>query len=398
MSMKDRKMIVVSVEGLAASALGCYGSSWNVTPAVDLLASGGCVWDRCIARECDGLETLRRWMQPTETDTPSKASNWIEDWNAISTVELITDDHRISSQSIDNDFDDTWLIEIDADEGGKQPCDEPEETHLAKLFAALFERLDAEDPSSVFWLHTQSLVRIWDAPRWLVPYDYDEHDLTEEPSEEVELLTAPGREEEKELDTSPPWIFNDVVPPIFEIAKDAHPDLVMSWMRTYGCQVRLFDHLLSLLSSLAKERGYLVVVVGTSGFSLGQNGWFGYQAGPLRSCHHRIPLLIRDFSSIEAMPIRARQVVSADFLGDKLSTLFEESSPLLDATEWATSQTEFEPAITTRRNDFTSSVTTPHWYLVREGQNHRLYYKPDDICDHNDVSRIREDVVDKLSR
>ncbi|EMI20987.1 sulfatase, partial [Rhodopirellula maiorica SM1] len=223
--MNERKMIVISVEGLAASALGCYGASWNETPAIDLIASRGCLWDRAIAEHDDGLKVLADWIRPPASHDPD---HWIPRWNELGAVELVTDDPRLSQQSLDDDFDQSWLIELDPPDAETLPAEELEETHLASLFASLFSRIEDPDPAAVWWLHTQSLVKCWDAPRWLVPLDADELSAGE-PSEELDLLPETDMEFDEAECEMPPWVFPDVVPPQVTLTERSHPDLAVAW-------------------------------------------------------------------------------------------------------------------------------------------------------------------------
>ncbi|GAA4452950.1 hypothetical protein [Novipirellula rosea] len=386
--MNDRKMIVISVEGLAASALGCYGASWNETPAIDLLASRGCVWDRAIAEHDDGLKVLADWLAPPPSHDPD---HWIARWNERGPVELITDDPRLSQQSLDNDFDQTWLIESDPPDVDTLPAEEIEETHLASLFAGLFARIEDPDPAALWWLHTQSLVRSWDAPRWLVPLDADEL-YAGEPSEELDLLPETDVALDEADCEMPPWVFPDVVPPQLKLTEHSHPDLAVAWMRTYGCQVRLLDRMLALLLEYAADWDPIVVLVGTSGFSLGQNQTIGYRAGPLRSCHHRVPMIVSDLG-----PLREKRVVNAKSLATLLAKIKMQPETLIDPAGWASSDSEFEPRVITRDDKGSVAVTTSRWYHVQDAdQQDRLYLKPDDLEDQNDVSRLRPDIVDLL--
>ncbi|GAA5510140.1 hypothetical protein Rcae01_05646 [Novipirellula caenicola] len=382
-------MIVISVEGLAASALGCYGASWNETPAIDLLASRGCLWDRAIAEHDDGLKVLADWFRPPSSHDPD---HWIPRWNELGTVELITDDPRVSQQSLDADFDQSWLIDLDPPAADQLPAEELEETHLARVFASLFSRIEDPDPAAVWWLHTQSLVHCWDAPRWLVPLDADELSAGE-PSEELDLLPETDAALDEADCEMPPWVFPDVMTPQAKLTEQSHPDLAVAWMRTYGCQVRLLDRMLALLFEYVGDLDPIVVLAGTSGFSLGQNDAIGYRAGPLRSCHHRVPMIVSDLG-----PVRDKRVVNANSLPALLAKIKTEPDRLIDPSTWASSDSEFQPRVTTCSDNGSVAVSTSRWYYVRDAdQQDRLYLKPDDLEDQNDVSRLRPDIIDLLS-
>ncbi|EMI21613.1 sulfatase [Rhodopirellula maiorica SM1] len=163
-------------------------------------------------------------------------------------------------------------------------------------------------------------------------------------------------------------------------------------MRTYGCQVRLLDRMLALLLEYVGDLDPLVVLVGTSGFSLGQNQTIGYRAGPLRSSHHRVPMIVSDLG-----PVREKRVVNANSLPAMLAKIKTRPDCLVDPSVWASGDSEFDPRVLTRDGKGSVAVTTSRWYHVRDADQHdRLYLKPDDLEDQNDVSRLRPDIVDLL--
>ena len=230
----------------------------------------------------------------------------------------------------------------------------------------------------------------WDAPRELFPITDDELIEPPPPSEEPELLEIDVATSEP-LAPLPP-MFETVTPPQCEWGSDAHPDLITSWMRTYGCQVLLVDLLLEvLLQSLDVEDPQLVLA-GTSGFSLGQNGWIGHGCGPLRSCDLRLPLVISDRG-----PIREPHLTPSNAVGDLLGLLAGENSQVIPPRQWCKPTAEFEPRVETDTIRAELAVTTGGWSFVRDldGTEH-LFLKPDDVDDANDVARLRGDVVDKI--
>jgi hypothetical protein len=276
--VSDRPLVVLSLEGLATSALGCYGSSWNQTPAIDAIAGSGCVWDRCIATSDDPNAVLREIIDPGDDGEAgiSGGRDWAETWRQRGAVELLTDSPSVEGLS-GSCFDRICALQFDEPSSSDVPVAEIDRSQLGQLFAAAIERDGEDKPWSVLWLHSGFLTRSWDAPRDLFPID-EVDDTAAPPSEDVELLEAEPSSEPT-LD-SPPPIFDAVVPPQIKLDDQTHPDLVNSWMRTYGCQVRLLDLLIEvLLGSLSAEDPY-VVIMGTSGFRLGQGGWIGHRPSP----------------------------------------------------------------------------------------------------------------------
>ncbi|TWT79817.1 hypothetical protein CA13_12240 [Planctomycetes bacterium CA13] len=384
--MTNRKLIVISAEGLATAALGCYGSSWNPTPAIDAIAAEGVLWDRLIATRDDPVEVVRQiWANDDASPT------WLDAWRANGPVELMSDNLRLNDNRFTRAFDTALFVRREPPTASDPPCEEIEETLLAELFASLLDRIEGESPWSAIWLHTQSLATVWDAPRWLIPDEEQDID-EEEPSEETAYLPDPSAVEASDSTAPPPWIHNQVTPPMLQLASNEHPDAIVSWMRTYGCQVQLFDQMIGLLMDVAEPLGITVVLLGTSGMSLGQNGWIGHRAGPLRSCHHRLPLIIG-----RGAPIRNGSLTCATDIAKILADMVDSNRAIIDPAQWPKRDDEYVPRVETSSSDGEYAVTTSRWYMVQQNDGKTpLFLKPDDVEDHNDVSRVRPDVIDKL--
>lgn len=385
--MSDRPLIIVSLEGLATAALGCYGSSWNQTPAIDAIASRGLVWDRCIASSDDPSAVLRGMMEPVSGGLAgSPSGDWAESWRHLGPVELLTDTPMDGIAS--TCFDRVSTLEFDTPKSSDLPATEVDQTRLGQLFAAAIERDGEDETWSVLWLHSSFLTRCWDAPRELVSCEEYE-DSPESPSEVVELLEVETAVDPIALEVPPP-IFDNVTPPQVQIDSDSHPDLVNSWMRTYGCQVRLLDLLIDvLLTSLTVEDPY-VVIVGTSGFRLGQGGCIGHRPHRLRSPDIHLPMIVGP-----NLPLRVPQVTGSTELSTVLTTLGA-GEPICEASRWI--EVGSDASVETRSQQSQLAVTTASWFFVRDDDSsEHLYLKPDDLNDFNDVARIRDDVIEQLS-
>ncbi len=383
--MTFRPLIVLTLEGLTTSALSCYGCSWNSTPAIDALAATGCVWDRWTATNDQPLTLLKHWMSAGG----SELDDWLTPWKTRGPVDLLTDDRRLSDLGIDSEFDTTLLVEPSDAEHSADVASEIEETQFGRLIASAIER-DARGPWSVLWLHSRFLSQRWDAPRELFPIEADEADDT--PSEEVELLSIPGSEMAAKRLENLPLIFDAARVPRVKLDDQSHPDLVNAWMRTYGCQIRLLDLLIEiLLQSLCADDPQFVLA-GASGFSLGQNGWIGHSAGPLRSCDLRLPMVVSDRG-----PIRSAQLTPTDKFPQILRSLTSDSARLVSPSQWCQLDDEFKPRVTTNSRRAAKVVTTSRWSFIRDlDSTDHLFLKPDDVEDANDIGRLRSDVIDRL--
>ena len=327
-----------------------------------------------------GLETMPQWQSH---------------WQSKGSVDLITDVGDISNQFDQSPFDQLRSLHDQEYAETERPAEDIVDTQLGQMVAAAIERDAQDDPWSILWLHSGFLTRCWDAPRYLALIDETEEDQLA-PSEEVELLHE-ASEVTEQLENLP-LVFQETTPPKIELVDDTHPDLITSWMRTYGCQVRLVDVLLEILLTSLKVEDPYVLILGTSGFQLGQNGWIGHRQGPLRSADIRLPMIVSDVGPLH-LPQLTRDSILPRVLDD-LAQHGEENpnvSLLWSPEQWC--QPDCEKEIATESNRSLRAVTTPEWFFVQNTDaTEHLYLKPDDIDDFNNVSRLRPDVIERFNQ
>ena len=386
--LKPRPLLVLSLEGLTPAALGCYGSSWNRTPAIDAIADTGCVWDRWLATDDQPSNMFLQMVENLE-----KTKHWKDKWQANGSIDLITDVKDIADQFEKLPFDRMVSLHDQEQQQEQTPAEDIVETQLGRLVAAAIERDADKEDWSLLWLHSDFLTKRWDAPRYMALMDEgDEHSLA--PSDEVELLENDNEVTEM-VEKLPPY-FEDLTPPSFQLPTEAHPDLVMSWMRTYGCQIRMLDVLIEILLTSLKAEDPQLLIVGTSGFQLGQHGWIGHRLGPLRSADIRLPLIVSDLG-----PLHLPQLSGGDTFPNLLDQIANHSSPegpsspMWSPEQWC--QSDEGTSVITKSDRTTHAVTTPDWFYVQDHDlSEHLYLKPDDIDDFNDVARLRPDIVEQL--
>lgn len=404
-------MLLFTLEGFTPAALSCYGSSWNRSEAIDTLSSIGTSWDRVITPDTDPLAQLNRWLSCERFP----AGNMV----------LITDDERLGQLPAADAIGELIVI---PPLGHDRVAETIEDTALAALVAVAAEQL-ADNPH--VWLHSRFLTRLWDAPRELFPIDHiDEADLGPlDASESIELEMELAERGDADGRSSMPAILPDWRPPHLARHVSDDPDLVMAWMRTYGCQIRLVDALFGLLHEVAFEAGHdAIVLAGTSGFALGQNGAIGHRAGPLRSCHLHVPLLAasligesnasNDYVGRSGMGIRNRDVTSADFLPELIAAITAQptGSPV-SPEAWAARRdlesTSEQTGVMTQHAAVATAITTQDWFYVASGAQAdsddtasnvandsigHLFLKPDDLCDVNDVARLKAETATQLQQ
>lgn len=396
---KPQPLIVLTLEGLAASSLGCFGSSWNVTSTIDRIASQGVLWDRMIATDDDPLAVFRQWC----TDHAS-----LDAFRLIGSVELITDDPTMDTDEFEDLFDVVVFVDPEQMPDGSQAAESIEQTQLAQLILLAIERCRDPEPLGVLWLHSRFLSSRWDAPRDLIPPEELDDDI-DTPSEETELL--PGDEAAPETSESLnqiPFLYDGIDPPNVVIDDKTHPDVVTSWMRTYACQIRLVDELLDFWLAAAEDQRPHLMIGGTSGFALGQNGWIGHQVGPLRTADIRLPVIVRKSTpGHQVSTLRVPSLTPSTSIAAVICELRDENAAIVSPEDWCSDKDEFQPILVTKSSRASTAITTGKWFCVdgktadelssiESPSDICLFLKPDDIDDVNDVGRIRTDVIGHL--
>ncbi|MEM9646254.1 MAG: hypothetical protein AAF989_14785, partial [Planctomycetota bacterium] len=96
--------------------------------------------------------------------------------------------------------------------------------------------------------------------------------------------------------------------------------------------------------------------------------------------------------------IRLGGLVSTANLPNILDQLPLESPDIVSPRQWATQNDgDLDHCVQTQTQDDSICVTTDRWFFVRDAdQKEHLFLKPDDRHDHNDVMRLRLDVVDEI--
>lgn len=393
--MSHPRLVVFSLDAFSASALGCYGSSWNETPEINALAAAGCLWDRVVATTSCPRQQLESWFGESTDD-----GDWIRQWRQHGSVELFCDDAQLARSAIAEVFDTVCVVDHEQVGSDAIPAEEIDETRLGGLVAEVMERLQRDEDWSALWIQSDFLLRHWDAPRYLVPLDEEDDLYDDAPSDDVELLSMPGEESLEAFDAVEP-LFGSVEPPVLKLDSTEHPDLVTSWMRTYGCQIRLVDIMVGVLRDACQRHGATLVVTGTSGTSLGQSNLVGHHAGQLTSAQLRLPLVVSPGPKIRAPGIRSADVVRQTLLAlgtQSAGKATTDEAIVLSPTDWARSDGEFEPHVVSRSAESEAvAISTSTWFLVQDaGNESRLFLKPDDIDDVNDISRLRHDVTEAL--
>ena len=381
--MPSRCAICIVVDGLRASALGCYGGAWSPTPNLDRLASLGAVVDwmwadsPCLASFYKSVWRGRLAWRPSGVG-PS-LPKLLRDAGAD--LRLVTDDVNLASSVPDiASFEATVL-------------DPPAARAASSADAAISNLLAASVPllpqgvggaPSLLWIHARGLRGPWDAPLEF----------------QAKLLEGEG------LPTL------DIVEPPNHI-EESDPDQILRFRAAYAAQVAVLDlglgGLIDCLRWTDSGAETLLAVASPRGFAMAEHGRIGTQCKSLYSELLHAPCLVSAPScqgplrtSRLVQPIDLHATLADWLLGAAEVEGISGDSLLVD--DVVATQRSF--AIAAGR-DGEAAIRTPAWMLRRspfvrdhEGRSQpqgvELYVKPDDRWEVNEILARRPEVGRQL--
>ena len=394
------KLCVIVSRGLGAAHTGPYGNRWIDTPALDALAAEGVVFDVHLAAHPEAAAARCAWRTgchdfpvPHPPVTPA-----VEQPDLLATLRqvgihtrLILDTSRPTVEAFAAGWDDVQRVE-----------------GLAALVArgrrALADLAASTEPG-LLWLELASLLPPWEvADEFVDPYfapppepDEEEEDEEEEDEEEIE----PQEEEEEEEEPLDP-IF-DPAPGVIDPEDD---DLYLALQTTCAAAISQQDAVLAeLLDGLPDD----VAVLFTSdhGQALGEHG----VVGPVRPWLHTelvlVPLILRLPGAITRRRVSELTLsidlapTVADFLGTTLPGA--QGRSLLPLTRLESVPWRDHAGLGTRTGDeiewalWTANRSLRVPIACTEGLP-RLYVKPDDRCEVNDVLHHYPEEAETLQR
>lgn len=335
-------LFVVVVHALNRHWLGPYGNEWVQTPTFCSFAADSVVFDQYLATET----TTELPRSPRPSAPPS-------------THRTLIDDRRCHFD--EPGWDEVVVVERDANSA---PGD--------SLLKAVSKSLDRvrEKPSWLMWVETDRFVPPWDL----------EVEAYQEYAEKTGGFTEDGGPDEPD---APEPIDDPGSAPI-----DASDVLRWHQVRnSFAAAITTFDADLGRLLKLVPPEA-AVVVLGTQGWPLGEHG----VVGPRDSRPHGelvdLPLMIRlpNASRIDRVD---DLVIPADIPAMLESLLKNE--PL----NWPRDR---EAVITI--GPTVRSVRTKKWALIAPGEAEpaRMYVRPDDLWEANDLAARLPDEYDRLMR
>jgi arylsulfatase A-like enzyme len=385
------KVLVLAARGLQAAYVGCYGNAWVATPALDGLAAGGVVFDRHFADRADAAGARRTWRDGRhhlpDSSHPEAPADDHDDLIAqlrkrgVYTC-LVLDDSRPA----DSPFAVGW------DQIVRAESNDP----VLEAAAEALVRLAGRD-AWLLWVDVATLIPPWDTPEeFLAPYFHDEpagdeedvQEAMEEQSEPLEPLNNPA--------TGP--------------VDPEDGELFLHVQCSYAAAVTRLDdglgRLLERLDAADPADEVLVVVTSDCGFALGEHGHVG-PAGPLayeEAVH--VPLILCLPGGDEA----GRRVPALTQAADLAATMADVFEVDLLAAHGRTllplaygEVDEIRPYVCSGAQAGDSaewSLRTHEWafLLPSAGRPPRLYAKPDDRWEVNNVLQHHQDLAEGLER
>ncbi len=343
--------IVLVVDGLSATLPGPYGNTTVETPTLNRFASESALFDFCFVE-----------FPALFQSCPILWKGLIDENGGI----LVSDCTDVLTLASDYPFESV----VDATGVRKLAlAGDISATQTANFFAHAIEAIQMLDSDGLCWLHHVGFTGQWDAP-W-------------------DLRCTFADEEDPE----PP---RDVDRPIGEFdPREVDPDQLLGYQHSAYAQLAVFDQLFGVFLEQLRQNGILdqvnFVLASTRGYPLGEHGIVG-QFDNLFNETIQVPLMIRKATDLEqpspSFGSRHGGLVQLEQLNQMVAGLMDggfHSVPFCEVAKSAVGQLR--------------SLNNGRWKLIFDPEaieSARLYAKPDDRWDMNDVSRRCADVVEEM--
>ncbi len=372
--MESRLGLVIAVDGLRASALGTYGNTSFPTPYMDALAARSLVAEWLLG------------ISPKLSDFYEAAWDGFAGKLQQARVRtcLLTDDPWIADQARKEHFLEVILFEAPK---VSSAC-RIEDTHFTRFFSQAIEQLASwqkevaeKTEHGLLWVHLQGLTGPWDAPLEMRMRLLDEED-----PEPLPIVEPPA---------------------VLPLGED--PDLLLSYQVGYGAQIELLDSCVSgfieAFEAMEWSAPRLAMLVGSRGFALGEHGVIGHSVENLFSEQLHLPWIVHA-SGMEFPYPRVNGFAHPADLGATLLDWFgcqERSSNFAESLlKFASGDGGRLRQIALAQNPSGERmIRTPAWMLqasAETGSAEKLFVKPDDRWEVNDVASRCHEIVAKLHK
>jgi arylsulfatase A-like enzyme len=406
--------ICLFVDRLGIAYPGPYGNTWIETPAMNRLASESLLCDRYYA---ETLALERQWEAffsgrfpnpPGETDKGvSEAPLTRMQNNGVRTL-LVTDDARLADLARQWRFDE--IIQLQLPEVS-EPVDAFDNTGFAVATAQLYEIARQLNEETLLWCHLQGFSRQWDFP---MAYR--------------EMLMEEG---------DPPPFDGTRISRSLLIPED-DPDRLRAYQEAYAGGIAVLDESIAWLHAALREGEFgaetLFLFGATRGFPLGEHRLLiGTEMEEDRDSKQpddklreliamesvHLPLMVRfpdgtarmQRSDLLLQPRDVLLTILDWWAGERSEPMDSEAPfwkgksflPSIDGVATPLAPESFRDRLLIVSDDGQRGLRTPAWWLhCRKDFEHkgeeacRLYLKPDDYWEINDVADRCPEVVEQL--
>jgi arylsulfatase A-like enzyme len=390
------RILVVVVDGLQPAFLGAYGNEWVATPFVDRWAAEGVVFDHHFA-DCPEPDAAHRaWRTGRHPFAPGTTSAdllaGLRD-AAVRTARvgplLTTDDPWASG----------WAYDLSAPRDTDDPLAlKPTRRAVRQAIEALGDARDA-----LLWVEIDALL-----PPWRLSEEATA-EYFEEPSEDE-------GETDEEAETAPQDMLTPWTDPLPERIDPNDDRTFERLQRTYAAAVADLDVGLERLLSDCAKRGWgddaLWLLTSERGFPLGEHGAAGFDAAELHEELVHLPLLLR-WPHARQAGLRVNTLTQPANLAPTLRELFGLALPTQDGPYDGRSLVplargndlplRLQAVSGLRRGErLHGGIRSAGWYLMSDGgvrgESWRLYVKPDDRWEVNDIHQHNLELTEEMER
>lgn len=364
--------IVLTIDGLNSFMLGPYGNTMLETSAFDRIAAAGITFDFALSHSSELANSLRRMLA---------ASDEVYASQCVAGRSVFVTDCGIAAE-IAQEAQFETIIEIDsALKSTNRVAEKIGETRTATFFSAALEAVEQIQAGDLLWLHFSGLSQSWDSPMEL------RNQFVGPDDPEAYALSDPPRQS-------------------FDSAVD-DPDLLVSIQAALTAQIAVIDQLLDIFLNFVAEHPIAskahLAITSPRGYSLGGGGQVGIGTS-LSSESVNVPLLLSlagdedRFSNVRSHSLVQNSLVAAliEQLGQDVA---DHDWQFLSSHCAVFTDDQSEPVFLDGKNE--RALQNRFWKLIHRQEENgdeqwRLYVKPDDRWDANDVSSRCPQIIEEL--
>lgn len=389
-----RRVLLISIDRLGKSFVGPYGNTWLDTPGFNQLAGDSLLCEYPVAESLevnDFVESILSGRHKIDRDA-AKDDAARSDVNDVNTNSSLLDQlrqHSLSSQVISDDpqfvaqlesagIDQVVELELESSTDEDLTAESVEQTQVFQTLSTAATLLNDPESADFVWVHTTGLANVWDAPFEKREAFHDEEDPD-------------------------PW--TGTTPPSQPFESGDH-DEVFPMIMAYAAQVQALDESLHFLLHACQLspiwRDAMWIITSPRGFPLGEHGRVGDYEESLHAESIDVPLLIR-LPESQVAGNRLPSVVQPHSLHHTILSWLQiesESTPTILPSFDIVGSKSLLPqrdglAVSTSKNEI--GLRTWSWYLLASAEQQRLYVKPDDIWEVNDIADRCPDVLEEMN-